>query len=150
MNFVEHYLRLNQYNTWANNRVLSALDKANFPADACQTFDHILGAEVIWSNRLMGAFPAGFPEFTSADYARHIDEMDQQLSQIINAWTTEDWEKPLEIKNLKGEMFLQTRPDILTHLFNHGSYHRGQIATRLRLAGFEPVATDFILFSRLH
>lgn len=30
----------------------------------------------------------------------------------------------------------------------HGTYHRGQVAARLRAAGDEPVNTDFITFAR--
>jgi uncharacterized damage-inducible protein DinB len=38
--------------------------------------------------------------------------------------------------------------DLLMHVALHGSYHRGQIAQALRLAGGEPVNTDFITFVR--
>ncbi len=43
-----------------------------------------------------------------------------------------------------------TKPveDILTQLFGHSWYHRGQIAARVRELGGEPAATDFVFFTR--
>ncbi|MCW3088046.1 MAG: hypothetical protein JWQ78_1432, partial [Sediminibacterium sp.] len=40
--------------------------------------------------------------------------------------------------------------EILLHLFNHGTYHRGQLVTLLRQVGVEEIPrTDYIEFSRL-
>ena len=36
----------------------------------------------------------------------------------------------------------------LQHLANHGTYHRGQVATLLRQLGVKPVSTDLIAFYR--
>ncbi|NIP57628.1 MAG: damage-inducible protein DinB, partial [Gemmatimonadetes bacterium] len=38
--------------------------------------------------------------------------------------------------------------EILLHVLLHGSYHRGQIALRMRDVGEEPVNTDLITFVR--
>jgi uncharacterized damage-inducible protein DinB len=38
---------------------------------------------------------------------------------------------------------------IMIHLVNHSSYHRGQIAMLLRQNGFEPVNTDYITYDRV-
>jgi uncharacterized damage-inducible protein DinB len=38
---------------------------------------------------------------------------------------------------------------MLLHVFNHGTYHRGQLVTMLRQLGIENIpATDFIVWSR--
>ena len=37
---------------------------------------------------------------------------------------------------------------MMQHLVNHGSYHRGQIATLLRQLGAKPTSTDLIAFYR--
>ncbi|WP_414711827.1 DinB family protein [Sphingobacterium sp. UBA1498] len=39
--------------------------------------------------------------------------------------------------------------DILLHVFNHGTYHRAQIASEMRRNGVEPINTDYITFIRL-
>jgi uncharacterized damage-inducible protein DinB len=38
--------------------------------------------------------------------------------------------------------------DILTQLFGHSCYHRGQIAQLLRSIGAEPAVTDFVFWTR--
>ena len=37
---------------------------------------------------------------------------------------------------------------MLQHLVNHGTYHRGQVATMLRQLGAKPIGTDLIIFYR--
>jgi len=50
---------------------------------------------------------------------------------------------------LKGEHFKQPIYKMLLHVFNHGTYHRGQIVNMLRQLGIEKIPqTDFIVWSR--
>jgi uncharacterized damage-inducible protein DinB len=52
-------------------------------------------------------------------------------------------------KNSKGEEFLQPVSEVLLQVFNHGTYHRGQLVTMMRALGEVNLpATDFILFMR--
>ena len=51
--------------------------------------------------------------------------------------------------NLKKEMFKQPVWQMILHVFNHGTYHRGQLINMLRQLGVEKIPkTDFILWSR--
>lgn len=50
--------------------------------------------------------------------------------------------------NTKGEAFQTAIHDIMIQVFNHGTYHRAQIACNLRQGGLEPVNTDYITFVR--
>ena len=47
-------------------------------------------------------------------------------------------------RNTRGEEFENAVEEILTQVFLHSAYHRGQIASTLRDAGHEPALTDFI------
>ena len=47
-------------------------------------------------------------------------------------------------RNSQGEAWTSTVGDILTHVVSHSAYHRGQVASELRAAGFAPAYTDFI------
>ena len=49
---------------------------------------------------------------------------------------------------MAGDPFLDNLTDILTHLVNHSTYHRGQITQLLRRPGMTPPGTDYILFAR--
>ncbi len=51
-------------------------------------------------------------------------------------------------KNLKGSLFETLLSDILAHMVNHGSYHRGQIASLIKKSGGEPAGTDYIGYVR--
>jgi uncharacterized damage-inducible protein DinB len=51
--------------------------------------------------------------------------------------------------NLKKEQFKQPVYQVLVHVFNHGTYHRGQLVTMLRQLGIEKIPqTDYIVWSR--
>ncbi|HEY7544618.1 MAG TPA: DinB family protein [Blastocatellia bacterium] len=53
-----------------------------------------------------------------------------------------------EYSSLDGGRFRNSVEDILTQLFGHSLYHRGQIALLLRSIEAEPAATDFVYWSR--
>ena len=54
-----------------------------------------------------------------------------------------------QYQNLKGEQFKQPIFQMLLHVFNHGTYHRGQLVNILRQLGVEKIPrTDFIDWSR--
>jgi uncharacterized damage-inducible protein DinB len=50
--------------------------------------------------------------------------------------------------NTQGEAFQTTVEDILIHVFNHGTYHRAQVARDLRQHALTPVNTDYITYVR--
>jgi uncharacterized damage-inducible protein DinB len=54
----------------------------------------------------------------------------------------------IEYKNFEGQVFTTLLSDIITHVVNHGSYHRGQISRLIRESGGIPPATDYIVFVR--
>jgi uncharacterized damage-inducible protein DinB len=51
-------------------------------------------------------------------------------------------------QSYEGPRFRSTIEDILTRLFGHSWYHRGQIAMLLRSIGAEPAVTDFVFWAR--
>lgn len=60
----------------------------------------------------------------------------------------DDLAAPLTYKNFAGAEFRTPVGEILLHVAQHGTYHRGQIATAVRAAGVTPVNTDYINFVR--
>jgi uncharacterized damage-inducible protein DinB len=61
-----------------------------------------------------------------------------------------DFGRMVVYRNTAGTEFRTSVADILTHVFLHGSYHRGQINARLRGAGFDPTVVDYIAYTRLN
>jgi len=57
-------------------------------------------------------------------------------------------EKMIVYSNSKGETFTNLVKDIIFHIINHSTYHRGQIAMEFRQSGLEPLNTDYIFYKR--
>jgi uncharacterized damage-inducible protein DinB len=54
-----------------------------------------------------------------------------------------------QYQNTKKEQFKQPIYQMMLHVFNHGTYHRGQLINMLRQLGVEKLPqTDFIVWSR--
>ncbi|MBS1734314.1 MAG: DNA polymerase, partial [Bacteroidetes bacterium] len=52
-------------------------------------------------------------------------------------------------RNTKKEQFKQPVSEVLHHIFNHATYHRGQLVTMLRQVGVKDIpGTDLVLFLR--
>jgi uncharacterized damage-inducible protein DinB len=64
--------------------------------------------------------------------------------------TEPELSKVIHYATFAGMSTKSTLLDILHHLMNHGTYHRGQLTTFLRQLGFTKIpSTDFITFTRL-
>ena len=75
-------------------------------------------------------------------------ETESKLSSYVRGLSAADLDRILEFRNVKGIVFRDQIANVLQHLANHGSYHRGQITTLLRQLGAKPVSTDMIGFYR--
>ena len=53
-----------------------------------------------------------------------------------------------EYKTTEGVPYASPAWQMLQHVVNHGTYHRGQIATMLRQLGNKSQSTDMIVFYR--
>lgn len=148
---LEHFRRLFAHVRWADGQVLDRLRLAPEP-EAVRLLAHVLGATRVWLTRLEGHDSGHLEVWPAADLeecARMAAEVHPALERYLASLTEDQLREPFEYRNQSGEPFRHTREDILTHLATHGSYHRGQIARALRLAGLEPVNTDFIQWVRL-
>lgn len=148
------------YNSWANHRALDAcapLSAAQFTQNVVSSFSsvrdtlaHIMLAEWIWLERWQGRSPAfppsDFPDFASLRARWGAIETD--LSTFVQKLSAADLDRVVEYKNSKGNAFSNPLRQMLQHVVNHGTYHRGQITTMLRQLGATPLTTDLIAFYR--
>ena len=155
--------RLYDYNSWANERVLESLqaigqevftsNKQASHGSIRGIIAHIAAAEWIWLERWKGSSPAGLlpeSEFETVEIAtQRVRKIDHDLQQFTNALTQADLDGSRGYKTTEGKAYSNVLSDMLLHLANHSSYHRGQITTLLRQSGATPQSTDFILFIRL-
>ena len=142
----------NDYNIWANKRLLELLDqnKNHIPEYSIKLTGHIFRAEDIWFTRISGFSTAGMEVFPLLSLAQchSLFEKNRKNLQNLFIQSPDFPEKIINYQNSSGTPFSTPCSEILHHVFNHGTYHRGQIMSDLRRNGIEPVATDFILYSR--
>lgn len=151
---LEYLQTLFKHAAWADARVLAMLRSETSEEDAPDAFRivaHLLAAERVWLLRLRGedstAMPI-WPELSLQDMADLSDENRDDYAAYLAATSPEQLEETITYQNSAGITFHTRAIDILTHVALHGNYHRGQVARMIRLAGGEPINTDYITYVR--
>jgi uncharacterized damage-inducible protein DinB len=162
MNF-ETLHTLLDYHYWARDRILDAAEPLmaeqftrnlgnSFPS-VRDTLVHLLSADWVWCARWQGEVPQAmldpvtFPDVASirAVWAEHEPKVRAVLDRFGENGTT----RLIEYRTFNGVSQAQPFWQILQHVVNHGSYHRGQITTMLRqLGATPPKSVDLIAFYR--
>src|SRR5438046_9799895 len=134
------------YNTWANQllfaAVLSQTDeeqhrevKSSF-SSLYKTLLHLLDAESIWWQRLKLQEKIDRPSDNFTGDTQALVARLQQQDKQWEEWVANANEAALQHEfiyfNSKKERFKQPVYQMLLHLFNHNTYHRGQLVTNLR------------------
>ena len=159
---VEDFQLLYDYNSWANLRTLDScvqLSGEQFTRDLKSSFTsvrdtlvHIVSAEWIWLERWHGRAPTAFPnphDYPDLDSVRRrFSEIDRNLVDYTASLTGDDLQRVVSFKRVTGEAFAQPLWQFLHQVANHGTYHRGQIATMLRQLGAKATSTDLLIFYR--
>lgn len=138
--------RLMRYDVWANRETLGSLLQSVPPAQSLRWMGHIIAAEYLWLARLNGQ-PATlpvWPDLSVEECGRHLTELSRLLPESLAHASPGRLSRRISYTNSKGESWTSTVEEIFTHVAIHSAYHRGQIATDLRVAGQVPAYTDYI------
>jgi uncharacterized damage-inducible protein DinB len=144
---IKYLQQLFAYNAWANDEVLASLQRASPPPARCmKLISHILAAETVWLERLQHAKQSVpvWPELTLEESRKRARQLAQSWKGYVGRMSEADLARTCDYTNTKGERWSSGTEDILMHVILHSAYHRGQIASDLRAAGFTPAYTDFI------
>ena len=151
------------YNYWARDRQLeacAALSSEQFLRPMGSSFSsvrdtqaHLVAVEWIWHERWRGKSPtkidaqefaAGtFPDVTSI--RDRWGAMEGKVRSFLAGLSEADLARPLNYKNMKGENWTYPLGQVLLHVVNHQTYHRGQITTLLRQLGAAAPAIDYLV-----
>ena len=83
------------------------------------------------------------------DVANGLLQQNQQWQEWVSTSTEPILDHVFQYYNQKKESFKQPIFQMMLHVFNHGTYHRGQLVNMLRQLGVEKIPpTDFIVWSR--
>ncbi len=136
------------YNYHSNQRLAELLMEHEHQVSekSISLFSHILNAQHIWNCRMNAVQPLyavwdlqSFTDFKNID----TDNYERSIAILNKVDLTDD----ITYRNSKG-VFTNSYRDILFHIINHSTYHRAQIATECKLAGIEPLSTDYIFYKR--
>ena len=118
------------------------------PEKSIELFSHVLNAHHIWNARLNGK-KSEYDVFQMHDIEAWGDiHYENQRNSFEITTNTDDFDKRLDYENRKGRLFTNTVRDILFHIINHSTHHRGQIAADFRNNGIEPIPLDYIFYKR--
>ena len=143
--------RMWDHAAWADALLLSALEAMQPPPPlAWREYAHVLGAESVWLDRLLGRkarFPV-WPELSSADASALATSLRKEYADYVATLQPDTLDTRVAYVNSAGQSFETAVSDILLQVFLHGQYHRGKINLMLRQAGMPPTPTDYIAFAR--
>ena len=151
------------YHYWARDRLFPQLETltqeqlrrplGNSFSSVFDTVVHLYGADWIWRSRWDGVSPTALP----------APDIFQDLASVRSAWADEEQRiravvhrlgpdgitRPIDYRGWDGRVQAQPFWQMLQHLVNHGSYHRGQVTTMLRQMNVPPAKSmDLIAYYR--
>ena len=149
------------YSAWASRRLLDAAaaippedltrDFKTSDGTVVNTLAHIFAADRAWLGRIQGTPPAVF-----------ISPEDRDLATLQKAWPAlfDRWKQyaapltdqqalaEISYRDLAGSPYVTPLWQIVLHLVNHGTHHRGAVSGFLRAMGHTPPALDLIAYYR--
>lgn len=146
-----YFTDLIKYNDWANHRVLATLTEAGDQKEATKLFSHLISAQIIWLNRIKDLPTSPFPlweEYKLTELSTMTRESTTNWLNYIKEHRMNTFEEMIFYTTTKGDKKESTIREIITHVINHSTYHRGQIANILRQNNIEPPVTDYIAYCR--
>lgn len=148
----EYLLRLFNYNHWANETLWDIINKNNITDEyIIKMMNHIVNVQVI-------RFPLiidnkSIPAVTMWDIhsLEKLKDMNDETMEETICFLTEArprvFLEKVAGKTIDGVDFLISKGDMMIHLANHASHHRGQIALKMRELGISPPNNGYLQYT---
>ena len=159
----EYIRTLIEYNYWARDRVLASAEQVTDEqlarnlgssfGSVLDTLVHMHFAEWIWYQRWRGESPTAGPDRSGLASVTALRDawrpLEAQIRTHVESLGPDGLSRVIHYRLLSGQPGMSPYWQMIVHLVNHGSYHRGQVATMLRILGAQPAqSTDMIVFFR--
>lgn len=157
------FIQYAAYNVWASTQFANVIRgitpsylnreiESSFPSIRA-TINHIRSAEYIWLSRLKGEPVTVWPEFDPIESSNELADAwlqgSQALALYIEQMPDADFSKEFTYHDMKGNPHTDTLNSVFMHLFNHSSFHRGQLVTLFRQSGLTVIPrSDYIVYAR--
>ncbi|MBC3872807.1 DinB family protein [Undibacterium flavidum] len=169
MSLNKHVQLMAQYNQWMNQKLYDVAagmkesdlksDRGAFFGSIFATLNHIAVADTIWLKRLNSIIssqwnlasienlaPVNSLEMQLFDQLTELrcyrEQLDQLLLGISNHIGEYELLLPVQYRDIKGNLHTKQCFNLLMHVFNHQTHHRGQITTMLSQANIDIGVTD--------
>jgi len=151
------------YNVWATQRIVDiilALPEEKQLAEVPSSFNslykcvlHMWDAESGWWQRMKmhehTIFPSQNFKGTMQEAASSLLQQSKQWEEWVSTASDLSLDHVFQYQNTKREVFKMPVYQMVHHVFNHGTYHRGQLINMLRQLGVEKLpSTDFSVWTR--
>jgi uncharacterized damage-inducible protein DinB len=151
------------FHYWARDRILDAVeplmpeqftrDLGNSFRSIRDTLAHTYGAEWVWYSRWQGVSPTAFQPFDRFGDVATIrtawTEHEKKVRAFVAGLDEDGINRRFDYTLFNGTASTSVFWQMLQHVVNHGTYHRGQVTTMLRqLGAAPPKSTDLIAFYR--
>src|SRR3954454_1543457 len=161
---IKNFRQLANYNHWANRRIYAAALELSeeqyrrptgvfFGSLHC-TLNHLLLTDRLWLKRLtgIGEHPDRLDAILFEDRSQLVRARmaeDARLIAVVGGYADADLGKSVSYKTTSGKPQQQPLEEILLHLFNHQTHHRGHAHSCCSIVtGSEPPSLDLLLFQR--
>ncbi|PAD69810.1 damage-inducible protein DinB [Bacillus sp. 7586-K] len=162
---MNHAKHMYEYHVWANKVLLERIKElpsnvlykevsSSYP-NIAQTFSHIYVVDVMWLQALKGiemqealegsmALLERTNSYSVDEFIKSFEEVASQYEEWMNG--QKDLEQKMNLNNPWSGARDTAYSEILFHVANHGTYHRGNVTTMLRQQGYASTMTDFALY----
>ena len=149
------------YSRWADDRVVAAARQlaagqyVQEPAPGWSsvraTLVHVADATLIWARRIAGEPVAGRAAESEVptldDAVRLFGQAHDAFDRLLPTLSSERLAAPWSYRNFEGKELRLPLWAVLRHVVNHATYHRGQLASKLKRLGVDPPATDLVFWA---
>ena len=148
-----------EYCVWATTRLLVAADQL-FPEELTRDFKtadrsvlgtliHLFRSEKLWLAR----FRRQAAPTTLAGETQPLSELQAEWPRLQEEWRQflsglSDSSALLTYTDLKGNEWTQPYWQLMLHVVNHGTHHRGQVSGFIRAMGHVPPTLDLVAYYR--
>ena len=163
MSVPQQTLRLHlSYTAWASRKLVDAAarlteeersrDFKHADRSVLGTLAHIYAADRVWLGRIQGNPPA---QFLDPETDLQMVTLETEWPALLARWiewvdtqTDESLREPLHYKDLKGNAYQTPLWQVVLHVVNHATHHRGQVSAMIRAMGHTPPGVDLIFYYR--
>ena len=145
---IEFFKDIFEYHNHFNQKLADLLiaNRNKLTERTIPLFSHSINAHQIWNSRILETKSLAVHQIHTLEKCKELD--DQNYNDSLDILSDFDLSKKISYKISGGIEFENSIQQILFHIANHFTHHRGQIISDLRQNGIEPIITDYIFYKR--